>query len=92
MEEEESGRVVVTLAAEGKKVTREPGKALGSQPRPSVFILGQHGAIEGGAERAAVVSVCLWIWGGRAERKDTKAEALLKYSQVDGGQEGTFPE
>lgn len=78
MEEEESGRAGIALAAEGKKVTRELGQALGSQPRPSVFILGQHGATEGGGERVAVVSVCLWIWGGRAERKDSKAEALPK--------------
>lgn len=40
----------VTLAGEVKEVTWELRKALGFQPGRSLFILGQHGAIEGSGE------------------------------------------
>ena len=50
--ETEGDRVLrnITLAAEGEKATWELGKALDSQPRLSVFILGRWGAIEGHGE------------------------------------------
>lgn len=78
----------VALAAEVKEVTWELGKALDSQPRPSVFILGQRGAIEGWGD-GWLLSQLGWPYRGQGDQGRVSCDRTGEKARADGvGWEG----
>lgn len=84
----------VTVAGEVEGVTWERRTGSASQPRRSVFILGQRGAAEGLWRRVVIISTCprkprqheaRGLRDGRAPGRETAARALV--ARPEGGGE-----